>query len=86
MKAIKGLRFYTYQEAADWLECSVTEVEEMVAHKQLLAYRFSHDEEPYVSQSRRSYRAGQTHGIGNERYLLHEMALDRPALYACLLR
>ena len=50
MKAIKGLRFYTYQEAADWLEYSVTEVEEMVAHKQLLAYRFSHDEEPYVSE------------------------------------
>jgi hypothetical protein len=50
MKAIKGLRFYTYQEAADWLEYSVTEVEEMVAHKQLLAYRFSQDEEPYVSE------------------------------------
>jgi len=50
MKAIKGLRFYTYQEAAHWLECSVTEVEEMVAHKELLAYRFSHDEELYVSE------------------------------------
>ncbi len=50
MKAIKGLRFYTYQEAAHWLECSVPEVEEMVAHKELLAYRFSHDEEPYVSE------------------------------------
>ena len=49
MKMIKGLRFYTYQEAANWLECEVTEVEEMVAHKELLAYRFSHDEEPYVS-------------------------------------
>ncbi len=61
MKAIKGLRFYTYQEAANWLECSVTEVEEMVAHKELLAYRFSHDEEP---------------GIRNERYLSHEMALE----------
>ena len=39
-----------------------------------------------MSQSRRSYRARQTHGIGNELYLSHEMALDRPALYACLLR
>ena len=50
MKAIKGLRFYTYQEAAHWLECSVTEVEELVARKELLAYRFRHDEEPYVSE------------------------------------
>jgi hypothetical protein len=50
MKAIKGLRFYTYQEAANWLEGSVTEVEEMVAHKELLAYRFSNDEELYVSE------------------------------------
>ncbi len=37
-------------------------------------------------QSRRSYRTGQTHGIRNELYLSHEMALDRPSLYACLLR
>ena len=57
MKTLKGLRFYTYQEAAHWLECSVPEVEELVAHRQLLAYRFS-----------------------NERYLSHEMALDRPSL------
>ncbi len=39
-----------------------------------------------MSQSRRSYRAGQTHGIRNERYLSHEMALGRPPLYACVLR
>ena len=50
MKAIKGLRFYTYQEAAHWLECSVTEVEEMVAHKELLAYRFSNEKELYISE------------------------------------
>ncbi len=50
MKAIKGLRFYTYQEAAHWLECSVTEVEEMVAHKELLAYRFSHDTRSLASK------------------------------------
>ena len=31
-KTLKGLRFYTYQEAANWLECSITKVEEMVAH------------------------------------------------------
>ena len=46
---IKGLRFYTYQEAAKWLEYSVTEVEEMVAHRQLLVYRFRNEKEPYVS-------------------------------------
>ena len=50
MKTIKGLRFFTYQEAAKWLECRVTEVEELVAHKELLAYRFRNDEEPYVSE------------------------------------
>ena len=77
MKTIKGLRFYTYQEAAHWLECSVPEVEEMVTHRQLLAYKFRNEKEPYV-QSRRSYRAGQTPGIRNERYLSHEMAVDRP--------
>jgi excisionase family DNA binding protein len=50
VKAIKGLRFYTYQEAANWLECSVPEVEEMVAHKELLAYRFRNEKEPYISE------------------------------------
>ena len=50
MKAIKGLRFYTYQEAANWLEGSVSEVEEMVAHMQLLAYRFRNEKEPHVSE------------------------------------
>ncbi len=50
MKTLKGLRFYTYQEAAHWLECSVPEVEELVAHRQLLAYRFSNEKEPYVSE------------------------------------
>jgi len=50
MKAIKGLRFYTYQETAHWLECSVTEVKKMVAHRELLAYRFSNEKEPYISE------------------------------------
>jgi excisionase family DNA binding protein len=50
MKAIKGLRFYTYQEAANWLECSVTEVKKMVAHRELLAYRFRNEKEPYISE------------------------------------
>jgi hypothetical protein len=50
MKTLKGLRFYTYQEAANWLEGSVPEVEEMVAHRQLLAYRFRNEKEPYVSE------------------------------------
>ncbi len=50
MKAIKGLKFYTYQEAAHWLEYSVPEVEELVAHRQLLAYRFSNEKKPYVSE------------------------------------
>ena len=50
MKTTKGLRFYTYQEAANWLECNVTEVEELVAHRQLLAYRFSNEKELYISE------------------------------------
>ncbi len=50
MKTIKGMRFYTYQEAARWLECSVPEVKEMIAHRQLLAYRFSNEKEPYISE------------------------------------
>ena len=50
MKAIKGLRFYTYQEAANWLECSVFEVKKMVAHKELLAYKFSNDDKLYISE------------------------------------
>ena len=50
MKTIKGLRFYTYQEAANWLESGVIEVKKMVARKELLAYRFSNDEELFVSE------------------------------------
>jgi hypothetical protein len=51
MKTIKGLRFYTYQEAAHWLEGSATEVEEMVAHRQLLAYRFRSERTEIVDEA-----------------------------------